>query len=204
MFRLLLLALAAAIAASSAFAQNIYRYVGPDGKVTYSDEPPSTGRYVNVQPGGVQAPGTIQQSAVPTAPAQALPTGVMPGGSGASTLPPGTIQSGAVPAPGSDSTTGRVVPGTYGPNSSDRRFDVPTDERRIDRDAAQRNIMQGEQARDANAVRLNVEQGEAARDRRDVQLNVPSGEAARDRRDMQIDVPADEQAREREAVRLNQ
>src|SRR5262245_10421331 len=212
MSRFLSVALLAAIAASPAFAQTIYKHVGPDGKVSYSDEPPtaggrntvvqpppSTGHYVNQQPGGVQAPGTIQQGAVPIAPNQPLPTAITPSGG-----PPSTIPSSGVPGPGSDTTTGRVVPGTYGPDSSDRRFGVSADEQRIDRDAAQRNIMQGERAREADAVRLNVEQGEAARMRRDVQTNVPSGEAARDQRDMQIGVPADEQAREREAVRLNQ
>lgn len=199
MSRFLSLALLAAITASSALAQQIYRYVGPDGRVTYSDEPPSTGRYVNVPPpGGVQAPGTIQQGAVPVAPNQPLPTAITPSGSAPSTIP-----SNAVPGSGSDSTTGRVVPGTVGPNSSDRQFGLSPDEQRIDRNAAQRNIEQGERARDAEAVRLNVEQGEAARMRSDVQSNVPAGEAARDQRDMQIGVPADEQARERRAVDLN-
>jgi Domain of unknown function (DUF4124) len=199
MSRFLSLALLAALTASSALAQNIYRYVGPDGKVIYSDQPPSTGHYVNVQPGGVQAPGTIQQGAVPIAPSQPLPTAIAPSGGAPSTIPSSTV-----PGPGSDSTSGRVVPGTVGPNSPDRQFGLSPDEQRIDRDAAQRNIMQGERAREAEAVRLNVEQGEAARERRDVQLNVPSGEAAREQRDMQTNVPAGEQAREREAVKLNQ
>jgi len=199
MSRMLVIAVAAAIAAPSALAQHIYRYVGPDGKVTYSDEPPSTGRYVNVPPpGSIQAPGTIPQGTVPIAPSQPLPTPITPSGGSPSTIP-----SSDVPGPGSDSTTGRVVPGTVGPNSADRRFDVPADERRVDQNAAQRNIMQGERARDANAVRLNVEQDEAARMRRDVQTNVPAGEAAQDSRDMQINVPTDEQARERRAVDLN-
>jgi Domain of unknown function (DUF4124) len=199
MSRFLHLVLMAAIAASSALAQNIYRYVGPDGKVTYSDQPPSSGQHVNVPPAGGTGPGTIQQGAVPIAPNQPLPAAITPSGSAPSTIPSSTV-----PGPGSDSTSGRVVPGTVGPNSSDRQFGLSPNEQRIDRDAAQRNIMQGERAREAEAVRLNVEQGEAARERRDVQLNVPSGEAARDQRDMQIGVPADEQAREREAVRLNQ
>ena len=165
-------------------AQNIYRYVGPDGKVTYSDQPPaagahhrappSSGQYVSPQPGGVQAPGTIPQSAVPMAPNQPLPTAITPGRSAPSTIP-----SSAVPGPGSESTTGRVVPGTVGPNSPDRRFGLSPDEQRIDRDAAQRNIMQGERAREADAVRLNIEQGEAARMRRDVQTNVPTGKRRR-------------------------
>ena len=198
MARFLALALTAAIAASSALAQNVYRYVGPDGKVIYSDQPPSSGQYVNVPPGRRRGPGTIQQGAVPIAPNQPLPTAITPSGSA-----PGTIPSSTVPGPGSDSTTGRVVPGTVGPNSSDRQFGLSPNEQRIDRDAAQRNIEQGERAREADAVRLNTEQGEAARMRRDVQTNVPSGEAARDQRDMQIDVPADEQARERRAVDLN-
>jgi hypothetical protein len=199
MSRILVLAVAA-VATSAALAQHIYRYVGPDGRVTYSDEPPSTGRYVNVPPpGSANAPGTIQQGAVPIAPNQPLPTAITPSGSAPSTIP-----ASAVPGPGSDSTSGRVVPGTVGPNSSDRQVGLSPDEQRIDRDAAQRNIMQGERAREAEAVRLNVEQGEAARMRSDVQTNVPAGEAAQDRRDMQTNVPTDEQAREREAVKLNQ
>ena len=199
MSRTIVLAVAAALAAAPAFAQHMYRYVGPDGRVTYSDQPPSSGSYTNVQPGGVQAPGTIQQGAVPVAPNQPLPTANVPSGAGPSSIP-----SSAVPGPGSDSTTGRVVPGTVGPNSPDRRFGLSPDEQRIDRDAARRNIEQGERARDAEAVRLNVEPGEAARERRDTQIGVPSGEVTRDRRDMQIGVPADEAQRERDAVKLNQ
>ncbi len=209
MSRILVLAVTAALAVP-VLAQSIYKHVGPDGKVTYSDQPPaggrntvvpppSTGHYVNPQPGGVQAPGTIPQSAVPVAPNQPLPTAMTPGMS-----PPSTIPSNVVPGPGSQSTPGRVVPGTVGPDSPDRRFGLSPDEQRIDRDAAQRNIMQGERAREAEAVRLNVPQGEAARDARDIRTNVPAGEAARERRDMQTGMPADEQAREREAVRLNQ
>jgi Domain of unknown function (DUF4124) len=204
MSRTIFLAVAALLAAP-AFAQTIYKHVGPDDKVTYSDQPPggagrntvvqpppSTGHYVNQQPGGVQAPGTIPQAPLPNQP---LPTANLPSGSGPSTIP-----SSAVPAPGSfESTPGRA-PNTAG----DRLIGVPADEQRIDRDAAQRNIMQGERAREAEAVRLNVPQGEAAREARDIRTNVPAGEAARERRDMQIGVPADEQAREREAVRLNQ
>jgi hypothetical protein len=195
----ILLAVASALAAAPTFAQHMYRYVGPDGRVTYSDQPPSSGQYINVQPGGVQAPGTIPQSAVPIAPNQPLPTATTPG-----TSTPSTIPSSAVPGADSRSTSGRVVPGTVGPDSPDRQFGLSPDEQRIDRDAAQRNIMQGERAREAEAVRLNVPQGEAARDARDVRANVPAGEAARERRDMQIGVPADEAQREREAVKLNQ
>jgi hypothetical protein len=207
MLRTVLIAVAAALAAP-AFAQTIYKHVGPDGRVTYSDEapggagrntvvqpPPSTGHYVNPQMGGQQAPGTIPQSAVPVAPNQPLPTANVPTGPAPSTIP-----SSAVPAPSRyESTPGRA-PDTAG----DRLIGVPADEQRIDRDAAQRNIMQGERAREAEAVRLNVPQGEAARDVRDMQTNVPAGEAARDRRDMQIGVPADEARREREAVRIGQ
>jgi hypothetical protein len=196
--RITVLAVVSALAAAPVLAQHMYRYVGPDGRVTYSDQPPSTGSYINVQPGGVQAPGTIPQSAVPVAPNQPLPTATAPGISGPSTIP-----SSAVPGPGSESTTGRVVPGTVGPDSPDRRFGLSPDEQRIDRDAARRNIEQGERGREAEAVRLNVEPGEAARQRRDVQTGVPSGEAAQERRDMQIGVPADEAQREREAVKLN-
>jgi hypothetical protein len=205
--RTIVLAVAAALGAAPAFAQTIYKHVGPDGKVIYSDQPPggagrntvvqppSTGHYVNVQPGGVQAPGTIPQTAVPVAPNQPLPTANVPTGPGPSTIP-----SSAVPAPSPyESTPGRA-PDTAG----DRLIGVPADEQRIDRDAAQRNIMQGERAREAEAVRLNVPQGEAARDARDTRTNVPSGEAARERRDMQIGVPADEAQRERDAVKLNQ
>lgn len=199
MSRTIVLAIAAALAAVPAFAQHMYRYIGPDGRVTYSDQPPTSGHYVNVQPGGVQAPGTIPQSAVPVAPDQPLPTANVPGGSGPSTIP-----SSAVPGPGSGSTPGRVVPGTVGPDSPDRRFGLSPDAQRIDRDAAQRNIPQGERAREAEAVRLNVEPGEAARQRRDTQIGVPSGEVARERRDMQTGVPDDEARREREAVKLNQ
>jgi hypothetical protein len=123
-----------------------------------------------------------------------LPTANLPGGSGPSTIP-----SAAVPGPGSQSTPGRA-PDTSG----DRFINVPSGERRIDEDAARRNVMQGERAREADAVRLNVEPGEAARMRRDMQTNVPAGEAARDQRDMQIGVPADEAQRERDAVKLNQ
>jgi len=208
MSRAIVLAVAALLAVPVS-AQTIYRHVGPDGKVTYSDHPPvgdggrntvvqpppSTGHYVNPATGGVQAPGTIPQSAVPIAPNQPLPTAMTPGMS-----PPSTIPSSAVPAPGSfESTPGRA-PNTAG----DRLIGVPADEQRIDRDAAQRNIMQGERAREAEATRLNVPQGEAARDARDVQTNVPAGEAARERRDMQIGVPAGEAQRERDAVKLNQ
>jgi hypothetical protein len=193
----------ATLLVAPALAQTIYKHVGPDGQVTYSDQPPggsgrntvvqppATGHYVNPQTGGVQAPGTIQQGPLPTAP---QPTANLPGGSGPSTIP-----SAAVPGPGSQSTPGRA-PDTAG----DRFINVPADEQRIDRDAARRNVMQGEAARDAAATRLNVEPGEAARMRRDMQTNVPSGEAARDQRDMQIGVPADEARREREAVRIGQ
>jgi hypothetical protein len=202
MSRTIFLAIATLLVAP-ALAQTIYKHVGPDGQVTYSDQPPggsgrntvvqppATGHYVNPQTGGVQAPGTIQQGPLPTAP---QPTANLPGGSGPSTIP-----SAAVPGPGSQSTPGRA-PDTAG----DRFINVPADEQRIDRDAARRNVMQGEAARDAAATRLNVEPGEAARMRRDMQTNVPSGEAARDQRDMQIGVPADEARREREAVRIGQ
>lgn len=199
MSRTIFIAVLAALAAAPAFAQHMYRYVGPDGRVTYSDQPPSSGQYTNVQPGGVQAPGTIQQGAVPVAPNQPLPTATTPGINAPSTIP-----SSAVPGSGSESTTGRVVPGTVGPDSPDRRIGLSPDEQRIDRDAARRNIEQGERAREAGAVRLNVEPGEAARQRRDMQIGVPSGEASQDRRDMQIGVPADEAQRERDAVKLNQ
>jgi hypothetical protein len=177
----------------------MYRYIGPDGRVTYSDQPPSTGHYTNVQPGGTQAPGTIPQSAVPVVPNQPLPAEMTPGISAPSTIP-----SSAVPGPDSRSTTGRVVPGTVGPDSPDRRFGLSADEQRINENAAQRNIPQGERTREAEAVRLDVEPGEAARQRRDMQTGVPSGEAARQRRDMMIGVPADEAQRERDAVKLNQ
>ncbi len=192
-----LIAVAAAVA--PAFAQHVYRYVGPDGKVTYSDQAPSTGQYSAVRPAGGSGPGTIPQSAVPVAPNQPLPTAITPGISA-----PGTIPSSAVPGPGSQSTTGRVVPGTFGPDSPDRRVGLPADEQRIDQDAARRNIPQGEQAREAEAVRLNADPDEAARQRRDAQRNGPAGEAARERRDMQFGVPAGEAQRERDAVRLNQ
>ncbi len=197
--RTIVLAVASALVAAPVFAQHMYRYVGPDGRVTYSDQPPSSGQYTNVQPGGTQAPGTILQSAVPVAPNQPLPAESTPG-IGA----PSMIPSSTVPGPDSRSTTGRVVPGTVGPDSPDRRFGLSADEQRINEDAARRNIPQGERTREAEAVRLDVEPGEAARQRRDMQTGVPSGEAARQRRDMQTGIPADEQAREREAVRLNQ
>lgn len=199
MSRTIVLAVVAALAASSTFAQHVYRSVGPDGRVTYSDQPPSTGNYTNVQPAGGSGPSTIPQSAVPVAPNQPLPTAMTP-----SVGAPSTIPSSTVPGPGSQSTTGRVVPGTVGPDSADRRFGVSADEQRIDRDAARLNVPQGERAREAEAVRLNVDPDEAARQRRDMQSNVPSGEAARERRDMQIGVPADEAQRERDAVKLNQ
>ncbi|HSV77655.1 MAG TPA: glutaredoxin family protein [Ramlibacter sp.] len=54
-----LLALAA-VASAGVAAQQIYRIVGPDGRVTFSDKPPAT-----------------------AAPGRAAPTVVMPGGSGA-------------------------------------------------------------------------------------------------------------------------
>jgi hypothetical protein len=202
MSRTIFLAIATLLVAP-ALAQTIYKHVGPDGQVTYSDQPPggsgrntvvqppATGHYVNPQTGGVQAPGTIQQGPLPTAP---QPTANLPGGSGPSTIP-----SAAVPGPGSQSTPGRA-PDTAG----DRFINVPADEQRIDRDAAQRNIMQGERAREARDIQTNVPQGERAREVRDMQTNVPSGDAARERRDMQIGVPADEAQREREAVKLNQ
>lgn len=205
MLKTFLLAVAATLAAP-ALAQTIYKHVGPDGRVTYSDEPPrgagrntivpppSTGHYVNPQSGGGQAPGTIPSSAVPVAPNQPLPSGVYPGASGPSTIP-----ASAVPAPGSQSTPGRA-PDTAG----DRMIGVPAGERRIDEDAARRNVQQGERAREAEAVRLNTGADEAARQRRDVQTGVPADEAARERRDMQIGVPEGEARREREAVRLNQ
>jgi len=199
MSRTIVIAVLAALAAAPAFAQHMYRYVGPDGRVTYSDQPPSSGQYTTVQPAGGSGPSTIPQSAVPVAPNQPLPTANVPSGAGASTIP-----SSAVPGPGSESTPGRVVPGTVGPDSPDRRFGLSPDEQRIDRDAAQRNIQQGERAREAGAVRLNVAPDEAARQRRDMQTGVPSGEAAQQRRDMQIGVPADEAQRERDAVKLNQ
>lgn len=194
-----LIAVAAVVAVVPAFAQHVYRYVGPDGKVTYSDQAPSTGQYSTVQPAGGSGPSTIPQSAVPVAPNQPLPAAMTPGMSA-----PGTIPSSAVPGPDSRSTTGRVVPGTVGPDSPDRRVGVPADEQRVNQEAARRNIPQGEQAREAEAVRLNVDPDEAARQRRDVQRNVPADEAARERRDMQIGVPAGEAQRERDAVRLNQ
>ena len=197
--RTIVLAVASALVAAPAFARRMYRYVGPDGRVTYSDQPPSTGHYVNVHPGGTQAPGTILQSTVPVAPNQPLPAEITPG-IGA----PSMIPSSAVPGPDSRSTTGRVVPGTVGPDSPDRRFGLSADEQRINEDAARRFIPQGERTREADAVRLNVQQGEAARDAGDVRTNVPAGDAARERRDMQVGIPANEQAREREAVRLNQ
>jgi hypothetical protein len=202
MSRIILLAVAAALAAP-VLGQAIYKHVSPDGRVTYSDEPPggagrntvvqppSTGHYVNPQTGGQQAPGTIPQGPLPGSP---LPTANLPARSGPSTIP-----SSAVPGPGGNWTPGRA-PDTAG----DRMIGVPAGERRIDEDAARRNVMQGERAREAEAVRLNVEPGEAARMRRDMQTNVPAGEAARDQRDMQIGVPADEARREREAVRIGQ
>jgi hypothetical protein len=199
MVRTVVLAVVSALAAAPALAQHMYRYVGPDGRVTYSDQPPSSGQYINVQPGGTQAPGTILQSTVPIAPNQPLPAEITPGISAPSMIP-----SSVVPGPDSRSTTGRVVPGTVGPDSPDRRFGLSADERRINEDAARRNIPQGERTREAEAVRLDVEPGEAARERRDMQTGVPSGEAARQRRDMQTGIPANDQAREREAVRLNQ
>jgi hypothetical protein len=197
--RTIVLAVLAALAAAPAFAQHMYRYIGPDGRVTYSDQPPSSGHYTNVQPGGTQAPGTIPQSAVPVAPNQPLPAEMTPGISAPSMIP-----SSAVPGPDSRSTTGRVVPGTVGPDSPDRRFGLSADEQRINEDAARRYIPQGERTREADAVRLDVPQGEAARDARDVRTNVPAGDVARQRRDMQVGIPDDEARREREAVRLNQ
>jgi len=200
--RTILLAAAVAFAAP-AFAQTIFKHVDPNGRVTYSDEPPagggntvvqpppSTGHYVNQQPGGVQAPGTIPQSALPSAP---QPTANLPRGGG-----PDTIPSAAVPGPGSESTPGSA-PNTAG----DRFINVPAGERRIDEDAARRNVMQGERAREAADTRLNVEPGEAARMRGDMRTDVPAGEGARDRRDMQIGVPAGEAQRERDAAKLNQ
>jgi hypothetical protein len=202
MFRTIFIAVATALAAPT-FAQAIYKHVGPDGRVIYSDQPPagghntvvqpppSTGHYVNQSPGGVQAPGTIQQGPLPNQP---LPTANLPAGA------PSTIPSSAVPAPGSLQSTPGRSPDTAG----DRLIGVPADEQRIDRDAAQRNIMQGERAREARDIQTNVPQGERAREVRDMQTNVPSGDAARERRDMQIGVPADEAQREREAVKLNQ
>lgn len=188
MFRYLVLVLAAA--ASSALAQNIYRCVGPDGRVSYSDQSPTSGRCVNVP--GASGPSTVPQGALP---GQQLPAGATP-----SVGAPSTIPSSAVPSPGSfESTPGRA-PNTAG----DQRIGMPADEQRREREAVRLNVPQGEAARDAAATGLNVEPGEAARMRRDMQTNVPAGEAARERRDMQTGMPADEAAREREAVRLNQ
>jgi hypothetical protein len=117
MVRTIVIPVVAALAVAPAFAQHMYRYVGPDGRVTYSDQPPSSGQYINVQPGGTQAPGTILQSTVPIAPNQPLPAEITPGISAPSMIP-----SSAVPGPDSRSTTGRVVPGTVGPDSPDRRL----------------------------------------------------------------------------------
>jgi hypothetical protein len=191
MFRTIFIAVATALAAPG-FAQTIYKHVGPDGRVIYSDQPPAGGHNTGVQPpGGVQAPGTIQQGPLPDQP---LPTANLPAGA------PGTIPPSAVPAPGSSQSTPGRSPDTAG----DRLIGVPADEQRIDRDAARRNIMQGERAREARDIQTNVPQGERAREVRDMQTNVPSGEAARERRDMQTGVSADEAQRERDAVKLNQ
>jgi hypothetical protein len=189
MTRILVLALTAA--ASAASAQNIYRCVTPDGHTSYSDQPPTAGRCMNVPPLGGSGPSTVPQGPLPK---QSLPRESAP-----SVGAPSTIPSAAVPGPGSRSTPGRA-PDTAG----DRFINVPAGEQRIDGDATRRNVMQGERAREAEGVRLNVEPGEAARMRRDMQTAVPSGEAARDRRDMQTGMPDDETRREREAVRLNQ
>jgi hypothetical protein len=178
MCRLVVLALAAAVAAP-ALAQQIYRCVGPDGRITYSDQPPVSGRCANVPPAGGSGPSTVPQSAAPALPGQSLPAGTYP-----TVGAPGTIPSSAVPAPTSlESTPGRA-PSTAG----DRLIGVPADEQRREREAVRLNVPQGEAARDAAAARVNVE----------------PGEAARERRDLQVGVPADEARREREAVKLNQ
>jgi len=63
---LALVLVAAAFAAPPAGAQQLYKYVGPDGKVQYSDRPPADGRKAekvtgsrvsSVGPGSAAAPG---------------------------------------------------------------------------------------------------------------------------------------------------
>ena len=151
MTRILVLALAAARRLVSARAERLpLRRPGRPGVVL---RPAAERRAVHERsPLGGSGPSTVPQGAVPTQP---LPSAMTP-----STSAPSTIPSSAVPAPGSlESTPGRVVPGTVGPDSPDRRFGLSADEQRIDRDAAQRNITQGERAREAEAVRLNVPTG---------------------------------------------
>ncbi|MDO9438276.1 glutaredoxin family protein [Hydrogenophaga sp.] len=59
--RLLTLALLAGMLAAPALAQGVYRIVGPDGKVTFSDQPPPAS--TPVQPKGNSAPGVSSSSA---------------------------------------------------------------------------------------------------------------------------------------------
>ena len=168
MSRILVLAVAAMLAVP-VLAQSIYKHVGPDGKVTYSDQPPaggrntivpppSTGHYVNVQPGGVQAPGTIQQGAVPIAPNQPLPTGDHAERERAEHDP---LEHGAGTRLRLDHRPRRAG------NGRPELFRPAV--RPVGRRAAHRpgrgpaQHQQGERAREAEAVRLNTEQGEAAR-----------------------------------------
>ncbi len=51
---------------SAAHAQSVYRIVGPDGKVTFSDKPPVTAATVNVTgPGGKPVPVRAEETVLP-------------------------------------------------------------------------------------------------------------------------------------------
>ena len=56
--RLLALALLAGLLAAPAFAQGVYRIVGPDGKVTFSDQPPPSASAAGA---GAQLPFELRQ-----------------------------------------------------------------------------------------------------------------------------------------------
>lgn len=51
------------LAATSVLAQGVYRIVGPDGRVTYSDQPPPTG--ASVRPAGAAAAGNTGNTQLP-------------------------------------------------------------------------------------------------------------------------------------------
>lgn len=184
MLRILFIA-ALSVCAGVAFAQQMYRYVDPQGRTVFSDRPPPTGTPYTAHTMTPSArpqtptPPVVQEPATPMAPTQQYPAGQAPG----------TLPQSAVP----------VAPSA----ARDRRAFVPDNERQIERESMRANMPANEAAREREDVRLNMPSGEAARERQDMRLNMPAGEAAREREDMRANMPADEAAREREGMQLN-
>lgn len=64
-FRALLIAAATLAACGASQAQTVYRIVGPDGKVTFSDKPPANAEQGKVAATGIGASGAASLSALP-------------------------------------------------------------------------------------------------------------------------------------------